>query len=523
MIKPSRSRRSRGAKRPGEPRDHTSSYTLFVQVALLLAALAAAVLDDTGLSNLPLILATTAVGVSMYHVVAARLAARRKASKPAPTFALDTKEAVRAAASVTEVYLTLLRSIADSFRVSPVCLLIREDAGGAFRCAATSDTERSEALLATELAVDSFTVRRLARLTIPLHLESGEIETWVASLAFASSQAQEQRRVECAALRRMCSGLLLQITTRDELIGILSLPERPAEPFTAEEHRALHNIAAQLGLLVENAKLVERVVRHRQVEHELALAAEVQRNLLPAPPVVRGVEIAAFCQPAREVGGDYYDLIVLDDGTLAVTIADVAGKGMSAALLMSAVQASMRVQLLTQQVQRCAPAQAMTALNRLLCTSLAASSRFVTCFAAHLRPDLKGFTYINAGHNPPLLLRSSEQVALDSNVDRPASLSSGGPVLGVLEDINYEQGELGLGSGDILIAFTDGLTEALNSAGEEFGERRVAEVARSARALSSGAIAAALRGAVQQWAAGTPQHDDITVVVVKKNGSCPES
>jgi sigma-B regulation protein RsbU (phosphoserine phosphatase) len=310
----------------------------------------------------------------------------------------------------------------------------------------------------------------------------------------------------------MGTSILVRISSHDEMIGILSLANPERGGFSAQDTETLQNIAAQLALVIENSRLLDRVVQHKRVEQELALAARVQRNLLPSePPVAAGLEAAAFCRPAREVGGDYYDFVVLEDGTFAFAIGDVAGKGISAAMLMAAVQASLRSQLIEYDATRRAPARMLAFMNRLLSQN-SAPEQFVTFFAGFVSADRRRFIYVNAGHNAPLLFHRNNGKA---SIERPIALDCGGPVLGVLPDFPYEEGSLELRHDDLLVAYTDGLSEALNSAGDEFTEEQIIHVVASNSQWKAPAVTDSLQDAVRRWSAGTPQHDDITCVVLR--------
>jgi sigma-B regulation protein RsbU (phosphoserine phosphatase) len=306
--------------------------------------------------------------------------------------------------------------------------------------------------------------------------------------------------------------LLVQIRARDQILGILALGARTTgHDYTDADREMLFLAAAQLALVIENEKIVERAVAEERLHRELALAAEVQRRLLPeAAPAVSGIELAGVCLPARGVGGDYYDFIDLGGERLGLAIADVSGKGISAALVMSSVQAYLR----SQTVVASGPSGArlgdlVTRINLLLCRSTA-SSTYVTFFYAEYDAAARRLTYVNAGHNPPLLLRGRE-----ASGEPYARLTSGGPVIGVFETPLFEQGSVELESGDVVIAYTDGVTEALDRSGEEFGEERLIEAVSTAADVSANAIRDAVLHRINEWSAGTPQHDDLTLVVTK--------
>jgi sigma-B regulation protein RsbU (phosphoserine phosphatase) len=233
---------------------------------------------------------------------------------------------------------------------------------------------------------------------------------------------------------------------------------------------------------------------------ELAEALKIQRRLLPQHvPQIDGWEIAATWQPASGVGGDCFDAIRFHDTRLAISIADVVGKGIPAALLMSNVQAAVRA-FASEAVEPCALCQQV---NRILCGNIA-EGRFISFFYCVLDATAGVLTYANAGHHPPILVRA------DGGVER---LGVGGPVLGVIADAEYEQAQVSLAPGDRIVLFTDGLTEACNDAGDDFGEPRLIDAARAHRDCSAPALEARLIDAVAAFTGGRLQ-DDATLIVM---------
>jgi phosphoserine phosphatase RsbU/P len=234
-------------------------------------------------------------------------------------------------------------------------------------------------------------------------------------------------------------------------------------------------------------------------EQEAALARETERGLLPREvPQMPGYEICGAWQPASTLGGDYFDARRLDDRVLALSIADVSGKGTSAALLVSNLQAAVRA----SSSAKVPPSELCHRVNKLMRSNLG-QDRFVTFFYALLDAPAHQLTYCNAGHNAPVLVRA------DGSVER---LHCGGLVLGLAVEASYEQGTVRLDRGDRLLLFTDGLTEATNADGEEFGEERLIETAVEHRDLSAKALEEAL---LSSSAAFSSQFtDDVTVVVV---------
>ena len=251
----------------------------------------------------------------------------------------------------------------------------------------------------------------------------------------------------------------------------------------------------------EQKKAQQEAILHQQEqEREIAEAKAIQEKLLPRElPQMPGYEIASAWQSARLVGGDYFDILPLDGETLGLCIADVAGKGMPAALLMSNLQAAVRG-LSSLSV---APHLLCGRLNSIVCRNTG-SDRFITFFYAQLDGAARQLAYVNAGHNAPFVMRS------DGSYLR---LQEGGPVLGVFDGRTYELGSAQLAPGDRVILFTDGVTEACNPAGEEFGEARLLRLLREHRALSADALQAKILSAAAEFSGG-PWQDDATLVVL---------
>jgi sigma-B regulation protein RsbU (phosphoserine phosphatase) len=238
---------------------------------------------------------------------------------------------------------------------------------------------------------------------------------------------------------------------------------------------------------------------------ELAEALKIQKRLLPQQiPQIDGWELAVSWQPASGVGGDCFDTIRFDDARLAVSIADVVGKGIPAALLMSNLQAAVRA-FASEAVE---PSALCHQVNRILCGNIA-EGRFISFFYCVLDASAGVLTYTNAGHYLPMLVR------VDGRVER---LGIGGPVLGVLEEAEYEQATVSLSSGDRIVLFTDGLTEARDESDVEFGEDRLLAAAVTHRACSAPALQARLAAAVASFTGGRLQDDATLIVLASDQG-----
>jgi predicted permease len=355
------------------------------------------------------------------------------------------------------------------------------------------------------LPAQGFLLRQLKDYPHPMTLTDDAFATWL-------RWAREFRPDRTAEIERLANSgarIAVPLRTKNEIVGVLLLgPPTRRERYTAPEEQLLSSAADVFALLIENARLNERALEQEKLRRDLALAAEVQRRLLPAqPPTCAAATFAAFTLPARTVGGDYYDFLDLASERIGIAVADIAGKGIAAALLMSAVQASLRVMTTEHDLPT---SQLAAQMNRFLYASTATSS-YATFFYGQLDFRSRRLCYVNAGHNPPYLVRR-----IDASVEI-TELSVGGTVLGLFPDVVYENGNIDLRPGDLLVAFTDGVTEALNVAGEEFGEERLKDLLRGAVHASAEEISSTLAHRIREWIAGTEQYDDVTFVIAAVN------
>ncbi|MHB8906102.1 MAG: SpoIIE family protein phosphatase [Melioribacteraceae bacterium] len=291
---------------------------------------------------------------------------------------------------------------------------------------------------------------------------------------------------------------------KGNLIGILTVfNKKNGRAFTHNEERLLSIIGSQSAHVIENARLFEDEKKLVILQEELERAAEIQKNLLPAKlPVVDGFEFYAVNIPAKEVGGDYYDFININDKKTAFCLGDVCGKGLPAALLMANLQATLRSQILFDMP--CS--QAVSRSNLLLYQSIDAA-RFVTLFTGIIDLSSNMLKFCNAGHNYPILISNNGEVN---------RLKEGGIILGCLPNFPYSEGEIEFKNGDLLFAFTDGITEAMNSKNEEYGEERLIEELLIVKDNSCNEIAQKILMSVKAHIKDEPQYDDITLLIIKK-------
>jgi len=327
-----------------------------------------------------------------------------------------------------------------------------------------------------------------------------------ASLLVRDAQFDEAfRERQSIVQQHVRSMMAVPLQTNDRVTGLIyvDMPHL-VQPFTEEELSLLTVMANVAAIRIEQARLAEVEQAERILARELAQAADIQRALLPdQAPSLPGFDLAGHTESCRTVGGDYYDFLPFEDGRLAVLAGDVAGKGMSAALLMSSLQA--RVQVLAETGG--GPAGVVERLNRSIAVNCP-ENRFITFFYSVLRPSTGELQYSNAGHNPPLLVRSHGAIE---------RLETGGAVLGVFPEQHYEEASVVLQPGDLVAMYTDGVTDACPPDRDvEFGEERLARYLVEHRTESSAHIIEGCLAALRNWMAGALRGDDLTLVVMRR-------
>ncbi|MDP1570281.1 MAG: SpoIIE family protein phosphatase [Vicinamibacterales bacterium] len=308
------------------------------------------------------------------------------------------------------------------------------------------------------------------------------------------------RHVLCTPLRLVRYVDRPDIASEPKTTGVLYLDSREkGQLLSASTRTALDTLATEAGVAIENARLYRETLEKARIEHELNIAAEIQQALLPP-----GRHDGAFYQaigaslPSRSIGGDFYDVTEIDDGSIEVVVGDVSGKGPAAALLTAKIQG-----LLAAYVGDAPPAETLHRVNQSLLRR-AIGARYATMFLATITAAGE-LTYCNAGHNPPVVYGGG-------TVRR---LTSGGMPVGFFKDAPYTDARVQLSPGDVVVIYSDGVTEALNTEEEEFGEERLVALLEAHPDASAADILARLIDAVQAFAAGAPQHDDVTALVVK--------
>jgi sigma-B regulation protein RsbU (phosphoserine phosphatase) len=472
---------------------------LRVAISMAVIALAASLAGDPS-ANRPRRLMFISAGVMSVFLVQ-RAAERLRAFLDRRFFreALDTERLLHELADDvrtlvdTDVLLdTTCRRLADALHVPRVAALLARD--GDLRTARAVGL--GEPPPDVSLPEDGGLAARLRTEERPLVVYTADARSWTHTLP------------ERAGLEALHAQALVPLRQKERLAGLLTLgPKLSEEAYAPSDLRLLQAVAAQVALALENARLTAtvaaEVARRERLNRELEIAREVQEQLLPQQlPRVEALDLAGRCRPARGVGGDYYDFLSLPGGRLGLAIGDVSGKGIPAALLMASLQASLRGQATfgTRDL-----AELMARVNQLLCAS-SSPNRYATFFYGEYDAGSGRLAYVNAGHNAPLLLRA------DGSVER---LDAGGPVVGLIEFAGYASAEVELRRGDRLLGFTDGLSEAMNPQDEEWGEERLTAAFRACDGLAADATLERMMAAADAFAAGAPQHDDMTALVVR--------
>lgn len=299
--------------------------------------------------------------------------------------------------------------------------------------------------------------------------------------------------------------LSVPMSLKGRMIGLLTLFNKKSESgFSSDDQRLLSIIAAQSAHVIEHARLLQKEQELFKLEEEYRMAKEIQLNILPKQiPAIEGYDIFAINIPAKEVGGDYYDFIKLTGNRIAFCLGDITGKGLAAAMLMANLQATLRGQALTQN-NVC---DNIKNSNVLLFNSTA-ENRFATLFYGELDFVNHTITYCNAGHDAPISL-------FKNNITR---LTEGGLLMGCFDFAEFEQKDKQIKSGELLLIFSDGVTEAMNINHEEFGEEKLISIVKSSQDLKVKELIEKIVTEVRVHSSKVEQSDDITLLAIKRSG-----
>ena len=315
---------------------------------------------------------------------------------------------------------------------------------------------------------------------------------------------QTQNSVVLSQLR---SVMAVPLASGEEIFGMIYVDNAFDNRFTEEDLNVLHTVASVASIKIENERLLEERLEKRRMEEELKVASEIQMRLQPvAPPNIEGWDLTGVSFPCREIGGDYYDFITRKkDNRLVVALGDVSGKGTGAALLMSSLHAAVRAQSQTPA----SISEIMGEINRYIYEN-SPLNKFVTLFYADIDPETGEVCYSNAGHNPPILLRKSGETL---------RLEAGGLPVGVMPGSRYVEEKVVLEPGDVLVVYSDGISESVNLADEEFGDVRLIEVSRKNLDRSASGLRDKIDEALSRFVGTAAPIDDMTLMIVKRDAA----
>ena len=312
---------------------------------------------------------------------------------------------------------------------------------------------------------------------------------------------QERRSIVLGGLR---SVMAVPLAVEGRISGMIYV-DNPfhTNRFTERDLQLLTLIAGVAAIRIENVRLLEVQTEQKRLANELALASEIQLRLHPeTPPAIPGYDVVGVSFPCYEVGGDYYDFIEKPDGRTVVALGDVSGKGTGAALLMSSIHAAVRAHTRT----RLSASEIVSEINQYIYDNTPAN-RYVTLFYSELDPRSHQLTYINGGHNSPLLVRASGEVT---------PLDIGGFPVGITPFGDYREGWVEIEPGDVMVVYSDGVTESLDEAGEEFGEARLIEIVQKNRGRTAAGLRDRIDEALTKFVGKADSVDDLTIVILKR-------
>ncbi len=406
--------------------------------------------------------------------------------------------------------LDITRKISQSLDLQEVLNLVMDtldslipyDAAGIFvvKCDEVKVAEGEEPCVFQAEAVRGYDIDELTN----LHLKIGEgLLGQVARTAQpVNSPDVRSEPLYINARGETRSEMLAPIISNTEVIGVFDLESDELNAYSEDDLQVLMLLAAQVAIIIEKVMLHEQLIEKKRLEGQLEVARQVQLELLPAKdPRLAGYDISAYNYPTEEVSGDYYDWVKIFDDQIGLVIADVSGKGVPAALLMAFLRASLRAATHIGY----SPQVSMAKVNYLLWESIE-RNQFVTAFYGILDATNRTLAYTNAGHNPPLLLTGD---------GKHRFIERGSLPLGMFKDTRYHEYYQTIEPGEMLVLYTDGVTEAQNRKDEEYGRDRLARAVKANQTLSARDLIAAVHKEVIEWTDGKGATDDVTFFVIK--------
>jgi serine phosphatase RsbU (regulator of sigma subunit) len=303
--------------------------------------------------------------------------------------------------------------------------------------------------------------------------------------------------------------LMSPLKVKEKVIGLINLADKPAEKaYHAGDLKLLSAISAEAALSIYSSVLIRDLKENERIQKEMEIAETVQKNLLPREaPDITGVEFVGHCLPAKRVGGDYYDFFPDSEGNVGIVVADVSGHSIGSGIMMAITRGLLQ----SEAIRNKSPSQLLRDVNRILFNDLVSSELFITMAYFLYSPEKRWLSFVNGGHNPPLLLRAGS--------DEPELLDAEGMAIGFLPDVEFEEKGWELAPGDLLVAYTDGLVEAEDEQGVPFGMDRLMQYILQARHEPAEEILEGLLQASMEHIGGedpqSAQQDDLTLVVLK--------
>jgi sigma-B regulation protein RsbU (phosphoserine phosphatase) len=409
------------------------------------------------------------------------------------TALLQVAEAVNSLIDLNEILDTIVRLVPMLVGVQSVMILIRDDEREIF------------------VPGPSFGIGTMGRgLMATLEIDDQEFRAMTSSKATSNFPGDINYSIRLPrwlkTVLETASAHAFPLNAQGRLVGamIVGMPVNNNQPLSTRRLNILNGIAQQAATAVVNNQLYKESADRARLQQELKVAHEIQASFLPeGNPDIPGCDVASLWQAARQVSGDFYDFLARSDGSWGIVIADVAGKGVPAALFMALSRTILR----TVGFNRRDPGDVLTRVNEIINID-AESDLFVTVFYAIWDPKTKVISFANGGHNPSILMNKKGETRL---------LKAPGIALGVLPDVNITTHTVLLERGDTLIMYTDGVTEAINEDYDEFGLERLCLTVRAARGRNAQAIVQAISDGIHDHAGDTPQFDDVTLVVLKRD------
>jgi len=407
----------------------------------------------------------------------------------------DLSESLGAEFNLKHVYDILLEKVVQALDVERVSVLIYDEKKKTLRLIAAVglETQFYQSEVPIEKSISGYVLQRGEPLLIE---DLNQLPPGLQAL-----ESGKYKTSSFISVPLICS----PIKVKDKRIGVINVTDkRNGKSFTTGDLKLLNSIASMAAISIYNNRLLEQVRDSERVKRELEIAESIQMGMLPSsPPRVKGIDVWGKCRSAKNVGGDYFDFFVTDDTHLGIVVADVSGHNVGAALMMAITRSALRSAILEQKTVE----DIFRSTNRLLFSDLTNAGLFITMFLAYYSSADHMLTYGNAGHPPALLLRPKGQ--------KLYWLDAEGLIIGLEKEIDFQVERRQLQKGDILVFYTDGIIEAVNTANEQFGTKSLIQVVKKMYRYSAQQIGEAILNVVDEFVGTQALRDDVTLVVAK--------